>query len=128
VETAPNEMVMGAVQDLCELALLVSQPNHSDLSLTALDDALKQFYKKKSAVQEQKMSKSAKAKVDEQLARESYELGVQIIHKICAAMAVQVYGAEKVTTTKPRQFQVHLNWAWQVATKWSDADWQKANE
>jgi len=39
-ETASDEMVMGAVWALCEFSLLVSQQNHSDLSLTALDDAL----------------------------------------------------------------------------------------
>jgi hypothetical protein len=47
-ENAFNEMVMGAVRALCEFSLLVSQQNHSDLSLTALDDALKRFYQKKS--------------------------------------------------------------------------------
>jgi hypothetical protein len=40
-ETTSDAMVMGAVQALCEVTLLVSQQNHSDLSLTALDDALK---------------------------------------------------------------------------------------
>jgi len=64
-ETASDEMVMGVVRALCEFALLVSQQNHSDLSLTALEDALKRFYKMKGAFREQKMSKSAKAKVDE---------------------------------------------------------------
>ena len=39
-ETASVEMVMGAVQALFEFSLLVSQQNNSDLSLTALDDAL----------------------------------------------------------------------------------------
>jgi len=48
-ETASDEMVMGAVQALCEFPLLVSQQNHSDLSLTALDDALKRFHTKKGA-------------------------------------------------------------------------------
>jgi hypothetical protein len=43
-ETASDEIVMGAVQVLCEFSLLVRQQNHSDLSLKALDDALKQFY------------------------------------------------------------------------------------
>jgi hypothetical protein len=43
VETASNEMVMGAVRSLFEFSLLVSQQNHSDLSLNALDDAPKQF-------------------------------------------------------------------------------------
>jgi len=45
-ETASDEMVMGAVQALCEFSLLVSQQNHSDLSLQALDDTLKRFYQK----------------------------------------------------------------------------------
>jgi len=40
VETAFDEMVMGAVWALCEFPLLVRQESHSDLSLTALDDAL----------------------------------------------------------------------------------------
>jgi len=100
VETASDEMVMGAVRALCEFSLLVSPRNHSDLSLTALDDALKRFHRKKGAFREQKMSKSAKAKVDELLARESHHLREQKIHEICAAMEVQLYGAEKVTTSK----------------------------
>jgi len=116
-ETASDEMVMGAVRALCEFALLVSQQNHSDLSLTALDDALKRFYRKKGVFREQKMSKSAKAKVDEQLATESHQLREQKIHSIHAALEVQVYGAEKVTTSKRRQFKVHLNTAQQVAAK-----------
>jgi len=108
-ETASDKMVMGAVRALCEFSLLVSQQNHSDLSLKALDDALKRFYKKKGIFREQKMSKSAKAKVDDLLARKSHLLREQRIHKICAAMETLVYGAEKVSTTKPRQFQVRLN-------------------
>jgi len=40
-ETASDEIVMGAAQALCEFFLPVSQQNHSDLSLTVLDDALK---------------------------------------------------------------------------------------
>ena len=47
VESPSDEMVMGAVRALCEFSLLVSPQNHSDLSLTALDDAQKRFYKKK---------------------------------------------------------------------------------
>jgi hypothetical protein len=43
---ASDEMVMGAVREICEFSLLVSQQNHSDLSLAALDNALKQFSKK----------------------------------------------------------------------------------
>ena len=90
-ETASDEMVMGAVWALCEFSLLVSQQNHSDLSLTALDDALKRVYKKNIAFREQKMSKSAKSKVDEQLATESHQLRDQKIHKIRAA-----YGSSAV--------------------------------
>jgi hypothetical protein len=70
-ETASDEMVMGAVQALCEFSLLVSKQNYSDLSLKALGNALKEFYRKKGIFREQKMSKSAKAKVDDLLARES---------------------------------------------------------
>jgi len=40
-ETAVDGMVMGAVRALCDCSLLVSQQNHSDLSLKALQDALK---------------------------------------------------------------------------------------
>jgi hypothetical protein len=46
-ETASDEMVMGAVQALCEFSLLVSQQYHSDLSLNPLDNALKRFYQRK---------------------------------------------------------------------------------
>jgi len=116
-ETASDEMVMGAVRALCESSLLVSQQNHSDLSLTALDDELKQFDKKKCAFREQNMLKSAKASVDDQLAMESHPLREQTIHKIRTAMEVQVYRAEKVTTSKRRQFQVRLNRARQAATE-----------
>jgi len=127
-ETASDEMVMGAVWALCEFSLLVSQQNHPDLSLTALDNAPNRLYKKKGAFRYQKMSKSGHAKVDELLARESHHLRKQKIHKICAAMEVQLYGAEKVTTSKRRQFQVRLNRARQAATIWSDADRQRAIE
>jgi len=127
-ETASDEMVMGPVRALCEFSLLVSQQNHSDLSLTALDDALKRFYNKKGAFQEQKMSKSVQAKVDEQLATESHQLHERKIDKICAAMEVQVYGAENVTTSKRRQSQVRLNRARQAATEWSEADRRRAIE
>jgi len=41
VETASDEMVMGAMWALCEFSILVSHQNHSDVSLNALDDALK---------------------------------------------------------------------------------------
>ena len=55
------------------------------------------------------MLKSGKAKVDDQLAKESHQLREQKIHKIRAAMEAVVYGDEKVSTTKRRQFQVCLN-------------------
>jgi hypothetical protein len=109
VETASDETVMGAVRALCEFSPLVSQQNHSDLSLIALDDALKRFYQKNGIFREQKMSKSAKGKVDDLLAKESHQLREQKIHKIHAAMEAVVCGAEKVSTTKRRQFQVRLN-------------------
>jgi len=99
-ETASDEMVMGAVWALCEFSRHVSQQNHSDLSLTALDDALKRFFKKMDAFRDENMSKSAKAKVDELLARESDRLQEQKINKIRAAMDVQLYGAEKLPTSK----------------------------
>jgi hypothetical protein len=43
VETASDEMAMGAVQALCELYLLVSKQIRSNRSLPALDDAQKRF-------------------------------------------------------------------------------------
>jgi hypothetical protein len=45
VEIASDVLVMGAVRALCQCYLLVSQQNQSDLSLTALDNPLKQEYK-----------------------------------------------------------------------------------
>jgi len=66
--------------------------------------------------------------VDEQFARESHELRDQKIHINRTAIEVQVYGAEKVTTTNRRQFQVRPNRAPQVATRWSDADQQSTKE
>jgi len=98
-DTDSDEMVMGAVLALCEFSLLVSRQNHSDLSLAALDDALKQFHKKKGAFRDQKMSKSANARVDEVLATECHHLREQKIRRIRAAMEVQLYEAEKVTTS-----------------------------
>jgi len=128
-ENASDEMVMGAVRALCEFSLLVSQQNHSDLSLKALEDALKRFYQKKGIFREQKMSKFAMAKVDDLLAMESHQLREQKIHKIRAAMEALVYGAETVSTTKRRLFHaMRLNRARQAATTWSDADRQKAIE
>jgi hypothetical protein len=51
-----------------------------------------------------------------------------MIHNICAAMEVFLYRAEKVTTLKWKQFQVHLKSAWQAATKLSEADNDRAIE
>jgi len=127
-ETASDEMVMGAVRASCEFSLLFSQQHHVDLSLNTLDDALNRFYQKKGIFRKQKLLKSAKTKVDDLLAKESYLLRKQKIHKIRAAMEALVYRAEMVSTTKRRQFQVRLNRARQVATNWSDADRQRAIE
>jgi len=41
-------------------------------------------------------------------------------------MEALVYGAGKASSSKRRQFQVHLNRPWQAATTSSDADRQKA--
>jgi len=127
-KTASDEMVMGAVRALHEFSLLVSRQNHSDLSLNALDDALKRFYQNKDVFREQKMSKSAKAKVDDLLATDSHQLHEQEIHIIRAAIEALVYGAEHVFSTKCRQYQVRLNEARHAATTWSDADRQQAIE
>jgi hypothetical protein len=116
-ETASDERVMEAVQAICEFSLLVSQQNHSDLALTAQDNALKRFHQTTGAFQVQKMTKSANTKLDEQLATESQQLQVPKIHKIRAAMEFQGYGAKKVATSTPRQFQVRLKSAQQVATR-----------
>jgi hypothetical protein len=80
VENASGEMVMGAVRAFCELSVLVSQRNHLDLFLKALDNAFKQSCQKKGIFREQKMSKSAKAKVDNLFATECHQLREQQIH------------------------------------------------
>jgi len=90
-ESASDKMVMGAVRALCEFSLLVSQQNQSDLSLAPLDHAQKRFYKKTGAFRDQNMSKSVKATVAELLATESHHLREQKIHKIHAAIKVQLY-------------------------------------
>jgi hypothetical protein len=95
-ETASDEMVIGAVRALSEFSLLVRQQNHSELSLTALDNALTRLSKNKGAFREQKMSNPAKAQVDDLLARESHQLCEQKIHDICAAMEVQVCGLKRL--------------------------------
>jgi hypothetical protein len=128
-ETASDGIVMGVVLALlCEFSPLVSQPNHFDISFKALNDALKRFYRKKGIFRELKMSKCAKAKVDDLLATESHQLRKQKIHKIRAGMEAVVYRAETISTTKRRQFQVYRNRAQQAATTWSDADRQRAIE
>jgi hypothetical protein len=43
-------------------------------------------------------------------------------------MEVLVYGAENVTTSKWRQFQVSMKSARQAATKWSELDHNRAIE
>jgi len=127
-ETASNEMVMWAMQSLSEFSLLVSHQNHSDVCLTALDDALKPANQKKGIFQEHKMSKSVNVKVDHLLPSESHQLRGQKIHKLHAAMKALVYGAETVSTTGSTQSQVHLNRVQQTATHGSDVDCQKAIE
>jgi DNA-binding LacI/PurR family transcriptional regulator len=107
-ETASDEMAIGAVQALCELSVLVNQQKYIDLPLAALDDALKRYYNKKGAFRDRKMAKSAKATVDELLGRESHHLQAQKIHRIHAAMELQLDWAERGTTSKRRQFQVRL--------------------
>jgi hypothetical protein len=74
------------------------------------------------------MSKSVKATVDDQLAMESDQLQEQISHKICTTVEAHVYEAEKLSSTKCSQFQVHLNRARQAATAWCHTDRQKAIE
>jgi len=131
-ENASNEMVMGAVQASCEFSLLVSQQNHLHRFLKAQDDALKQCYQKQCIFLELKLSKSANAKVDDQLARVFHKFCEQNILQICAAMEALLYEAEKVSVTKHRQLQVRLNIAWQAATigqmlivKRQFSDWSK---
>jgi hypothetical protein len=72
-ETASDEMVMGTVRPFCEFSLLVSRQNHMDVSLKALEDSLKRFHQKKGVFRDQKMSKSAKAQVDDLLASEFHQ-------------------------------------------------------
>jgi hypothetical protein len=60
--------------------------------------------------------------VDELQARESHQLREQKIHIIHAAIEVELNGAEKVTTSKRRQFQVCLNAVRPAATIQSDGD------
>jgi len=73
-DKAADNQVMWVLCVLCKFSLLHSQQNNSDLSINVLDNALKWFYYKQGAFQWQKMSKTAKAKVDQQLATESHQL------------------------------------------------------
>jgi len=102
---------------LNSLYLLANQ-----ITLTALDDAWKQFSKKNGLFWDQKIMKSMKTKVNEQLARGSNQYAEQSIHIICTTREDLEYGAENVSTSKWRGFQLCLNRARQVATKWSEAD------
>lgn len=108
-ETASNEMVMGLVLALCELTLLVSRQNHSDLSRKAVINAPYRCYKKKDDFWEQRMSKSAKANEDNLLATKSHQLLEQTIQKIRTAMEALESGAEMVSPAKRRLFKVRLN-------------------
>jgi len=54
----------------------------------------------KGTSQEVEMTRTASVTVDEWWARESPDLREQTIHKIRAAMDVQVYGTDKVTKTQ----------------------------
>jgi hypothetical protein len=73
-ETSFDEMEMGAMRGLCQFSQLLSQQSNSDQSHEALDDVLKRFYQRKGRYQEQTMWNSAKTKVDDVLAPESYQL------------------------------------------------------
>jgi len=53
-EMASDGMVMAASWACCESSLLVSQQNHSDISLRALHDALKRLYKTKGSFERRK--------------------------------------------------------------------------
>jgi len=55
------------------------------------------------------MVKSAKAKVNQHLARASDQFREKIIQTSCAAMEVPVHRAEKAKSTNQRQFWVRLN-------------------
>jgi len=94
-------MVMGELRALCWFSLLVSQQNHSDLLFKALDDALKPFYQNNGNLQEQRITMSANANVHGLLAMESHELRKEKIYKMNTAMDALVYGAQKISTTKP---------------------------
>jgi len=87
-------MVMEVVQALCKCSIHVSQQNHSELALKAVTYLLKQCYRKKAIFVLPKISMSAKAKVYYLLVTLPHQLLEQMIHRICAAMEVHVYGAQ----------------------------------
>jgi len=64
VETSSDELVMGAEQVLHGFSPRISQQNHSDHSLKALDGAFKHFYQMNGAFRVQKRLKRATANVD----------------------------------------------------------------
>lgn len=68
------------------------------------------------------MLNSAQARVNEQWAAQSNPLEIQTIHKYCTSLKVHLYGAKAISVTKRTQFQIHLNSALQVATKWFNTD------
>jgi hypothetical protein len=59
-------------------------------------------------MQQQKVSTSVKADVDEQWAGESHQLQDQKTDIVPYTMDVQVYRAAKVTTTNRRHFWVYM--------------------
>jgi hypothetical protein len=61
-EISSDEEVMGTMRALSEFCLLISQQSHSDLSLTAFDDVLKQFYRLKSVSENRKCQRPQKPK------------------------------------------------------------------
>jgi len=84
-----------------------------DLCLKALDNAFKWCYQTMSIFREEKMLKSAKAKVDDPMARESYQLCQQMICKICTATEALGYGAERF----PQQNVGNFMCAWTEPNK-----------
>jgi hypothetical protein len=74
------------------------------------------------------MWKSVFARVDYQLATKYHQLREQQIPRILAAKEALVDWAETVSTTKHRQYRVHLNRAQHAATTWSDAERRMAIE
>jgi len=127
-ETSSHDRVMGVVEAFCVFSQLVSQQNHSDWFLKALDVTLKWFYKMNSTSHHQTMLKPVQANISKQLERECRQLQEWMIYKICTAMDVHAYRAVMVSTTKWRLFGVHHNGTWQQAIKLSDVDRQKVKE